>query len=106
MLRIHKIIMVGKGTGNGNASLGTGRPKQWNRIKSVCLLTFRPLRLRKQFWMALSLFYNSKFLQFVKSTTNCIKEIIEKKHIDKSSGVKYIFENLEIIAYHITSLIA
>ena len=97
--------MVGKGTGNGNASLGTGMPKQQNRIKLVCLLTFRPLRLWKQFWMALSLFYNSKFLQFVKSTKNCIKEIIEKKTY-KSSGVKYIFENLEIIAYHITSLIA
>ena len=35
----------------------------------------------------------------------------EKKHIHKSSRVNvkyevYIFENLEIIAYHITSLIA
>ena len=90
---------------HGNASLGTVMPKQWNRIKLVCLLTFRPLRLWKQFWMALSLFYNSKFLQFVKSTKNCIKEINEKKAY-KSSGVKYIFENLEIIAYHITSLIA
>ena len=54
MLPIYKIIVVGKGTGNGNASLGTVMPKQWNRIKLVCLLTFRPLRLWKQFWMELS----------------------------------------------------